>query len=193
MAGGQGTRLRPLTFSLPKPLLPVGERPIIEIILRQLRQRGFTRVFVSVGFKGHLIRAYLAEVKIDGLDIWPLLKGEADAKNPHDAYFFYYNTNELQAVRSGRWKLILPHTYRTLGNQPKARGGIPVKYRDVKAGLELYDLQTDEGEKHDVADGHPDVVKRLSALAEQAREDMGDALTGRVGKGAREPGRLVVK
>src|SRR3954470_13122899 len=69
MAGGQGTRLRPLTFSLPKPLLPVGERPIIEIILRQLRQRGFSRVFVSVGFKGHLIRAYLAEVKIEGLEI----------------------------------------------------------------------------------------------------------------------------
>ena len=116
-----------------------------------------------------------------------------DAKNPHDAYFFYYNTNELQAVRSGRWKLILPHTYRTLGSQPKARGGIPVKYRDAKAGLELYDLQTDEGEKHDVADRHPDVVKRLSALVEQAREDMGDALTGRVGRGTREPGRLVAK
>jgi arylsulfatase A len=140
-----------------------------------------------------LVKADLPPHKIDGLDIWPLLKDEADAKNPHEAYFFYYNTNELQAVRSGRWKLILPHTYRTLGNQPKATGGIPVKYRNVKAGLELYDLRTDEGEKHDVADRHPDVVKRLSALAEQAREDMGDALTGRLGKGTREPGRLVVK
>jgi arylsulfatase A len=138
-----------------------------------------------------LVNADLPPHKIDGLDIWPLLMGEAGAKNPHDAYFFYYNTNELQAVRSGRWKLILPHTYRTLGNQPKAKGGVPVKYRDIKAGLELYDLLTDEGEKHDVAARHPDVVKRLSALAEQAREDMGDALTGRIGKGTREPGRLV--
>ena len=41
MAGGQGTRLQPLTFSLPKPLMPVGSRPIIEIILNQLRRAGF--------------------------------------------------------------------------------------------------------------------------------------------------------
>ena len=41
MAGGRGTRLQPLTFSLPKPLLPVGERPIVEIIIRQLAGFGF--------------------------------------------------------------------------------------------------------------------------------------------------------
>jgi NDP-sugar pyrophosphorylase family protein len=69
MAGGKGTRLQPLTFALPKPLLPVGERPIIEIILLQLRSFGFDRVFVSLGHKGHLIRAYLAEVDISGLEI----------------------------------------------------------------------------------------------------------------------------
>ena len=138
-----------------------------------------------------LVKADLPQHKIDGLDIWPLLKGEAKAKNPHEAYFFYYNTNELQAVRSGKWKLILPHTYRTLGNQAKAKDGIPVKYSNVKAALELYDLESDMGEKNNVADKHPDVVKRLEALAEQARDDMGDSLTKRVGKGVREPGRLV--
>ena len=140
-----------------------------------------------------LVGAELPRHKIDGLDIWPLLAGEANAKNPHEAYFFYYNTNELQAVRSGKWKLILPHTYRTLGQQPKAKDSIPVKYTNVKAGLELYDLESDVGEKHNVAAQHPDVVKRLEALAEQAREDMGDSLTQRVGKGVREPGRLVEK
>ncbi|MBS1810675.1 MAG: sulfatase [Acidobacteria bacterium] len=140
---------------------------------------------------GRLANAELPKHKIDGLDIWPLLQGEAKAKNPHDAYFFYYNTNELQAVRSGKWKLIFPHTYRTLGNQPKAKDGIPAKYTNVKSGLELYDLESDMGEKTNVADKHPDVVKRLEALAEQAREDMGDSLTKRVGKGVREPGRLV--
>lgn len=140
---------------------------------------------------GRLASAELPKHKIDGLDIWPLLQGEAKAKNPHDAYFFYYNTNELQAVRSGKWKLIFPHTYRTLGNQPKAKDGIPAKYTNVKSGLELYDLESDMGEKTNVADKHPDVVKRLEALAEQAREDLGDSLTKRVGKGVREPGRLV--
>lgn len=69
MAGGKGTRLQPLTFALPKPLLPVGERPILEIIIRQLRRHGFDRVFVSVGHKGHLIKAYLSEVEIDGIAI----------------------------------------------------------------------------------------------------------------------------
>jgi arylsulfatase len=137
-----------------------------------------------------LVNAELPKHKIDGLDIWPLLKGDAKAKNPHDAYFFYYNANELQAVRSGQWKLILPHTYRTLGQQAKAKDGIPVKYRNVQTGLELYDLGKDSGETRNVADQHPDVVKHLTALAEQAREDLGDKLTNRTGKGVREPGRI---
>lgn len=76
MAGGKGTRLQPLTFALPKPLLPVGERPILEIIIRQLRRLGFERVFVSVGHKGHLIKAYLSEVDIDGINISYLTEAE---------------------------------------------------------------------------------------------------------------------
>ncbi len=136
-----------------------------------------------------LVGASLPTHTIDGLDVWPLLKGDARATSPHDAFYFYYNTNELQAVRSGRWKLILPHTYRSLGSQPRATGGIPAKYQHVKVGLELYDLVRDVGERTDVAAQHPDVVKRLSALAEKARADMGDALTQRVGMGVREPGR----
>ena len=68
-AGGRGTRLQPLTFSLPKPLLPVRDTPIIEIILRQLRRRGFTRVFVSVGHKGHLVRAFLTQLDLEGIEV----------------------------------------------------------------------------------------------------------------------------
>lgn len=69
MAGGRGTRLEPLTFSLPKPLLPVGGLPIVEILLRQLTAQGFDRVFLSVGHKGHLIRAYFNEVAVTGVDL----------------------------------------------------------------------------------------------------------------------------
>ena len=71
--------------------------------------------------------------QIDGRDIWPLLRGDASAKSPHEALYFYYNTNELQAVRSGRWKLIFPHRYRTLGDQAPATGGIPIKYASAVA------------------------------------------------------------
>ncbi|MBI3548559.1 MAG: NTP transferase domain-containing protein [Elusimicrobia bacterium] len=58
LAGGKGTRLRPYTASLPKPLVPVGDFPIIEIILRQLRHQGFRDVIISTGHLAGLIEAY---------------------------------------------------------------------------------------------------------------------------------------
>lgn len=61
LAGGQGTRLRPYTTILPKPLVPLGERPILELILNQLTSAGFDEVDLSVGHLGGLIRAYLTE------------------------------------------------------------------------------------------------------------------------------------
>ena len=97
----------------------------------------------------------------------------------------------MQAVRSGKWKLMLPHTYRTMKGQAPGKDGMPGKYRQVKiAKPELYDLDADVNETKDVADANPDVVKKLLAFAEMARDDLGDALTKRKGKGVREPGRL---
>ena len=61
LAGGAGTRLAPYTTVLPKPLVPVGERPILELIIRQLAAAGFNRVDLCVAHLGELIRSYLAE------------------------------------------------------------------------------------------------------------------------------------
>jgi NDP-sugar pyrophosphorylase family protein len=61
MAGGLGSRLRPLTDEVPKPLLPIGGRPILELILRQLRAAGVDEVYISLGYKAELIRAYVAD------------------------------------------------------------------------------------------------------------------------------------
>ncbi len=133
--------------------------------------------------------AKLPAQRIDGLDIWPLFTGEPGAKNPHEAYYFYYGVNELQAVRSGDWKLHLPHTARTMLGQAPGRDGIPGKYRPLPVGLELYNLREDIGETKDVAALHPEVVERLQRLAEAAREELGDQLTNRTGRGNREPGR----
>lgn len=58
LAGGKGTRLRPYTLNFPKPLMPVGEHPILEIIVRQLRLAGFRRLTILSGHLADLIQAY---------------------------------------------------------------------------------------------------------------------------------------
>lgn len=129
-----------------------------------------------------------ADRPIDGLDIWSLVAGEPDAASPHEALYFYWG-RELQAIRSGRWKLHFPHEYRTLVGEPGS-GGEPGPYRQAKIGLALFDLRDDVGESTDVAADHPDVVERLSALADMARAELGDTATGATGAGVRRPGRL---
>ncbi len=111
----------------------------------------------------------------DGKDIWPLMSGQDGAKTPHEA-FYYYRDERLQAVRSGPWKL---HVYRPeWGNSAGNRKPL------------LFHLGNDIGEQNDIAADHPDVVKHLQALAERAREDLGDAVTGRKGANVRPIGTL---
>jgi NDP-sugar pyrophosphorylase family protein len=70
LAGGKGTRLLPYTTVLPKPLVPVGERPILELVIRQLARNGFARIDLSVGHLGGLIKAYLDHIDLpDDLDL----------------------------------------------------------------------------------------------------------------------------
>ena len=109
---------------------------------------------------------------IDGKNIWPLLSAQNNAKTPHQA-FYYYQMDQLQAVRSDNWKLHLPL-------KPKKRNwGSP----EPQSPLQLYTLKADIAEKNNIADKHPDVVKRLMAYAEKARQDIGD--TDRPGKNQR--------
>ena len=56
--GGKGTRLRPYTTVLPKPLMPIGSKPVLELLLRWLRRNGIREVYISTGYLGHLIRSY---------------------------------------------------------------------------------------------------------------------------------------
>ena len=70
LAGGKGTRLRPYTTVLPKPLVPVADRPILELVIRQLARNGFTRIDLSVGHLGGLIKAYLDHIELpDGVEL----------------------------------------------------------------------------------------------------------------------------
>lgn len=61
LAGGEGRRLRPYTTVLPKPLMPVGDRPILDLLIGQLRQHGIDEVIISVGYLGGLIEAYVGD------------------------------------------------------------------------------------------------------------------------------------
>ena len=146
--------------------------------------------------------------KIDGLSAKGLIFGEKEARAPHEALFFYSGT-ALQAVRSGAWKLHFAHPYITVAAEP-GRGGKPSNfgklaptsitqsgvegiatrhgYRIEQLELSLFDLASDPGETKNVATEHSDVVQRLSALAEAARQDLGDSLQSLKGSGLRSPG-----
>jgi NDP-mannose synthase len=69
LAGGKGTRLRPYTASLPKPLVPLGEQSIVEIVLRQLAARGFERATLAIGHLGHLIQAVVGDGSAWGIEV----------------------------------------------------------------------------------------------------------------------------
>lgn len=69
LAGGKGTRLRPYTVVLPKPLMPIGEYPILEVIVRQLARQGFTHLTMAVNHQAEIIKAFFMDGAKWGLKI----------------------------------------------------------------------------------------------------------------------------
>ncbi len=131
----------------------------------------------------------LPKKQLDGKDITPLLTGAPGATSPHAALFFYSGNRELHAVRSGRWKLMLSHSYRLLNGRPGGKGGMPVDYENrAITQPELYDLVADPGETRKCAADHPEVVAALLKKVEAMRVELGDTLTGREGTACRPPG-----
>jgi arylsulfatase A len=120
---------------------------------------------------------------IDGKDISAIMMAKPDAKNPHEA-FYYFADGSLMAVRSGKWKLKLPSTLKDETYYTK------LETPDAKIPRALYDLELDPGEQKSVLADHPDVAKRLTELADHARADMGDVRRGITGKDVRPVGRL---
>lgn len=118
-------------------------------------------------------------VKRDGHDIRPLLFGEESAGSPWRV-FAYYELDQLQAVRSGRWKLFLP--LGDFAKHPRYRRG------QGDQGPLLYDVVADPACETDLAAVHPEVVERLTVLAAGVRADLGDA--GVKGTGQRPVGKV---
>ena len=69
LAGGKGTRLKPYTNVLPKPLMPIGELPILEIVIRQLKYYGYSKIVLSVGHLSHLIQSFFGDGDRWGVEI----------------------------------------------------------------------------------------------------------------------------
>ncbi len=137
--------------------------------------------------------ADLPSLKIDGSDMSDLLLDPGSYRQHHDSYWFYYHRDELQAILSGdgRWKLYLPHRYRTLNGREGTDDGLPIDYEYVNiTENELYDLEKDISETKNVIEEYPDVAKKLLAQAESARQQLGDALTNRTGSENREVGQV---
>jgi len=146
--------------------------------------------------------------KTDGLSVKGLLLGEPGARAPHEALFFY-SGDELQAVRSGPWKLHFPHAYLTVAAEPGRDGkpsnwgklapkaitqsgveGIASRhgYRVAPLELSLFNVVDDPGETRNLAAQNPDVVQRLSALAQHMRRELGDTLQKTKGSEVRAVG-----
>lgn len=69
LAGGKGTRLRPLTYAIPKPLLPINERPMLEHIILYLKRYGITDIYLTIGYLGYQIKTYFNDGSELGVNI----------------------------------------------------------------------------------------------------------------------------
>ncbi|MCA9197808.1 MAG: sulfatase [Planctomycetales bacterium] len=156
----------------------------------------------------NLAGANLPDRPIDGVDVSNVLFGESTS-SPHEALVFYSGT-ELHAIRSGNWKLHLPHKYLTVNGETRTDGkpagfgklkpksitesgveGIASRhgYRVENLPLSLFNLASDIGETTNVAEQHPEIVEHLSTMAEKFRRELGDSLTNTTGTGVRPVGR----
>jgi arylsulfatase A-like enzyme len=112
--------------------------------------------------------------KIDGKDIWNVLSGKSRT-SPHEAFFYYYGP-QLQAVRRGNWKLVLPLEAKLVN----------LRSATAKGEIALYDVVVDPAETNDRASANPDVVRQLMQWADKARAELGDV--GVTGAGQRPVG-----
>lgn len=157
------------------------------------------------------IDAPLPNHKIDGKDISDCLFGDVGAKTPHDSFCFY-SGSELHAIRSGDWKLHLPHDYISVDGEPGKDGkpagygrlvpkaitqsgvaGIASRhgYRVEKQSLALYNLANDPSESIDVLESNKAVAERLLSIAVEARQSLGDSISGIAGSEVRPCGTSI--
>lgn len=141
LAGGKGTRLAPYSTVLPKPLMPVGDMPILEIVLRQLKKSGFRRVTIAVGHLAELIEAFFGNGSKWGLRLD--YSREDEPLGTAGPLRLVKGLNDTFLVMNG--DLLTTLDYRDLVNKHKKSGAIAtlaVLRREVKIDLGI--IETDE-------------------------------------------------
>lgn len=134
--------------------------------------------------------AKMPKRRIDGVSLLSVLAGNTTV-NPRTTFLYYYRRNNLEAVRDENWKLVFAHPGRTYVGFSAGKDGMPGGANEnfaFEGGL--YDLRRDPGERYNVIADNPEVVKRLTHLAEEARQDIGDELTKSEGKNRRTIGKI---
>ncbi|MEE2796784.1 MAG: sulfatase [Planctomycetota bacterium] len=157
----------------------------------------------------HVAHAPLPQKKIDGLNITDILEGKTDTVEDREGLVFYAGS-ELQAVRDGKWKIHFPHKYLVVNGETRTDGkpagygrlapqsisnsgieGIASRHGYVvrELPLSLYDLSADMSESNNVASENPEVVKKLTEIADKYRKTLGDSLQNMKGTENRPVGR----
>lgn len=143
LCGGLGTRMRPLTDIMPKPMAPVNGRPFLECLVEQIRDQGLQRVLLLTGYKGEMIRDYFGDGAQFGIEIgyssgpaeWDTGRRLWEARAQLDAQFLLLYSDNFAMFSLD--KLISFHATRgvsvSLLLQPKARGNIRVREDGVVA------------------------------------------------------------
>jgi len=130
----------------------------------------------------------LPKNRIDGLNFADLLLGKSTVP-VREVFYYYYDTNNLKAVRYKNWKLVLPNNSQTYAGLV-GKDGVPGNSQFLPVKMALYNLAHDPGENYDVQTLYPSMVEKIMQYVEEARADLGDDLTKRKGQNVREPGRI---
>ena len=132
----------------------------------------------------------LSDNKIDGVDITSLWKGDLEA-SPRETILYYFGKNNLNGVRKGNWKLVLPHTYSSYNAKPGNDGHGGKKIKTVVEKPELYNMMRDPGERFNVIESYPEKVLELMEVVEKSRKELGDLNVGiKKGTENREIGKI---
>jgi len=193
LAGGLGMRLRPYTMNIPKPLLPLGDQPTMDIVLQQLAGQGFERVVITLGHMPQLIEALLGDGERFGLrieyvvEVEPLgTAGSLNLVEDLDDTFLVMNGDLLTTIDYGKIVAAQRSAEHT-ATVVLARREVPIDYGVVYVDEEGYLERYEEKPvlHHYVSTGIYALDRSAVSRVPRGRFDMPDLITGLVAAGER--------